>query len=187
MVRVRQSHSTDYNSGETLEWLCSLGLTEKKISSLMHGAEYLKQHQLTDTEPAVRTGWEMVEILAELRMDSDSLLAALLFPLLEAQLLSQEQLEPAFSANVLTMLRAVQQMEAIRTIPTGPNQSVNPQQADNLRRMLLAMVEDVRAVVIKLAAQICYLRDVKNADEETRVLAAKQTNAIDTLAYFILP
>jgi GTP pyrophosphokinase len=36
----------------------------------------------------------------------------------------------------------------------------------------------VRAVVIKLAAQICYLRDVKNADEETRVLAAKQTNAI---------
>ena len=178
MVRVRQSHSTDYNSGETLEWLCSLGLNEKKISSLMSAAEWLKQHQLVEPDPAVRTGWEMVEILAELRMDSDSLLAALLFPLLEAQQVNIEQLEPEFPANVIGMLRAVQQMEAIRTIPTGPNQSVNPQQADNLRRMLLAMVEDVRAVVIKLAAQICYLREVKNADEETRVLAAKETNAI---------
>ncbi len=76
------------------------------------------------------------------------------------------------------MLNAVRQMEAIRSIPVGPNQSSNPQQADNLRRMLLAMVEDVRAVVLKLAAQICYLRSVKNADEETRVLAAKETNAI---------
>ena len=74
----------------------------------------------------------MVEILAELRMDADSLQAALLFPLLEAGLVSTEQLEQDFSANVQTMLRAVQQMEAIRTIPTGPNQSVNPQQADNL-------------------------------------------------------
>ena len=44
--------------------------------------------------------------------------------------------------------------------------------------MLLAMVEDVRAVVLKLAVQICYLRSVKNADEETRVLAAKETNAL---------
>ncbi|MBU1310461.1 MAG: GTP diphosphokinase [Gammaproteobacteria bacterium] len=178
MVRVRQSHSNEHNSSETLEWLCSLGLTEKKISSLMQAAEWLKQQQLSDIELPVRTGWEMVEILAELRMDADSLLAALLFPLLEAGLVTTEQLESTFSVNVLTMLRAVQQMEAIRTIPTGPNQSVNPQQADNLRRMLLAMVEDVRAVVIKLAAQICYLREVKNADEETRVLAAKETNAI---------
>jgi RelA/SpoT family (p)ppGpp synthetase len=178
MVSVRQSHSAEYTSGETLEWLCSLGLTEKKISSLMNAAEWLKQHQLIEPEPAVRNGWEMVEILAELRMDSDSLLAALLFPLLEAELVNLEQLESAFGVNVLVMLRAVQQMDAIRTIPTGPNQSVNPQQADNLRRMLLAMVEDVRAVVIKLAAQICYLREVKNADEETRVLAAKETNAI---------
>ncbi|QBL08774.1 GTP diphosphokinase [Rheinheimera sp. D18] len=178
MVRVRQSHSNEYNSGETLAWLCSLDLTEKKITSLMNAEQWLKQHQLLDTELAVRTGWEMVEILAELRMDSDSLLAALLFPLLDAGLVTTEQLEPEFPANVMIMLRAVQQMEAIRTIPTGPNQSVNPLQADNLRRMLLAMVEDVRAVVIKLAAQICYLREVKNADEETRVLAAKETNAI---------
>ncbi len=179
MVTVRHSHSTEYNPGETSAWLISLGLSEKKIACLLAAGEWLNQQDLTEANcPQVRTGWEMVEILADLRMDKDALTAALLFPLVETQLLVCETLINHFDPPVITMLTAVKQMEAIRTIPVGPNQSPNAQQADNLRKMLLTMVEDVRAVVIKLAAQICYLRDVKNADEETRVLAAKQTNAI---------
>lgn len=179
MVTVRHSHSTEYNPGETSAWLISLGLSEKKIACLLTAGEWLNQHFLTEAScPQVRTGWEMVEILADLRMDKDALTAALLFPLVEAQLLECDALVTHFDPPVITMLTAVKQMEAIRTIPVGPNQNPNAQQADNLRKMLLTMVEDVRAVVIKLAAQICYLRDVKNADEETRVLAAKQTNAI---------
>ncbi|MBN8445821.1 MAG: GTP diphosphokinase [Gammaproteobacteria bacterium] len=179
MVTVRHSHSTVYNPGETMEWLCSLGLPEGKISCLMAAEQWLQSRALTELAcPQVHTGWEMVEILADLRMDKDALTAALLFPLVEAQVLSCEDVQSEFPPAVVTMLAAVNQMEAIRTIPVGPNQNPNAQQADNLRKMLLTMVEDVRAVVIKLAAQICYLRDVKNADEETRVLAAKQTNAI---------
>lgn len=178
MVRVRQSHSTEYNAGETQEWLCSLGLTDIKVASLLEAGEWLKQHELTEQIDEIVTGWEIVEILAELKMDRDSLLAALFFPAFEAGLITAEQIETTFSKSVLLVLQAVRQMEAIRTIPTGQHKAVNPQQADNLRRMLLAMVEDVRAVVIKLAAQICYLRDVKHASEETRVLAAKETNAI---------
>jgi RelA/SpoT family (p)ppGpp synthetase len=179
MVTVRHSHSTEYNPGETTAWLSSLGLPEKKISCLLEAEQWLQQHALTeDACPQVRTGWEMVEILADLRMDKDALTAALLFPLIEAAVLTCDELTDQFDAPVLVMLAAVKQMEAIRTIPVGPGQTPNAQQAENLRKMLLTMVEDVRAVVIKLAAQICYLRDVKNADEETRVLAAKQTNAI---------
>lgn len=179
MVTVRHSHSTDYNLGETSAWLSSLGLPEKKIHCLLAAEQWLAQHAFTEESCSqVRTGWEMVEILADLRMDKDALTAALLFPLVEAAVLSCDELTEHFDPPVLTMLAAVKQMEAIRTIPVGPGQTPNPQQADNLRKMLLTMVEDVRAVVIKLAAQICYLRDVKNTDEETRVLAAKQTNAI---------
>ncbi|MBV2130640.1 GTP diphosphokinase [Arsukibacterium indicum] len=178
MVRVRQSHSSGYHGGDTLEWLCSLGLTEKKINALLNCGLWLKQQNLDDDIAQVRTGWEMVEILADLKMDHDSLLAALLFPAFDSHLLSEAQLAAEFTPTVVGLLHSVQQMDAIRTIPTGANQSVNPQQADNLRKMLLAMVEDVRAVVLKLAAQICYLREVKDSDEETRVLAAKETNAI---------
>lgn len=178
MVTVRQSHSAEYHPGGTQSWLSALGLPEAKISALLDAELWLHQQNLTDQEPEVQTGWEMVEILADLRMDKDALTAALLFPLVDAKLIELEQVETQFCSAVLAMLNAMRQMEAIRSIPVGPNQSSNPQQADNLRRMLLAMVEDVRAVVLKLAAQICYLRSVKNADEETRVLAAKETNAI---------
>lgn len=179
MVRVRHSHSTEYNPGETAAWLNSLGLTEGKVSCLLNAEQWLNSHELTETScPQVRTGWEMVEILADLRMDRDALLASLLFPLIENHILECDDLTGAFEAPILAMLQAVRQMDAIRSIPVGPNQMPNAQQADNLRKMLLTMVDDVRVVVIKLAAQICYLRDVKNADEETRVLAAKQTNAI---------
>lgn len=178
MVTVRQSHSAEYHPGGTQSWLSALGLPEAKINALLDAELWLHQQNLTDQEPEVQTGWEMVEILADLRMDKDALTAALLFPLVDAKLIELEQVESKFCSAVLNMLNAVRQMEAIRSIPVGPNQSTNPQQADNLRRMLLAMVEDVRAVVLKLAAQICYLRSVKNADEETRVLAAKETNAI---------
>lgn len=65
-------------------------------------------------------------------------------------------------------------MNAIGALKINPNsRSIEPQ-IDNIRRMLLAMVEDVRAVVIKLAERVCLLRAVKNADEETRVLLARE-------------
>ncbi|MEE2023213.1 GTP diphosphokinase [Alkalimonas mucilaginosa] len=176
MVTVRHVHRTD--STELLSRLTALKLSEKKIDALLAAESWLLQQGLATEQPELRDGWEMVEILSELRMDKDALLAALLFPLFDAGLLSAESIEDNFPPAVLPMLLAVKQMEAIRSIPLGTNQTLQPQQADNLRRMLLAMVEDVRAVVIKLASQICELRNVKNADEETRVLAAKETNAI---------
>ncbi|MCC5826360.1 GTP diphosphokinase [Alkalimonas sp.] len=176
MVTVRHVHRTD--STELLSRLTALKLSDKKIDALLAAESWLLQNELGADQPKLRDGWEMVEILSELRMDKDALLAALLFPLFDAGLLSAESIEDNFPSAVLPMLLAVKQMEAIRSIPIGVNQTLQPQQADNLRRMLLAMVEDVRAVVIKLASQICELRNVKNADEETRVLAAKETNAI---------
>ena len=69
-------------------------------------------------------------------------------------------------------------MEAIKALQQSQSSQVSANQIDNIRRMLLAMVEDVRAVVIKLAERLCHLRLVKNSDEETRVLAAKETSNI---------
>ena len=69
-------------------------------------------------------------------------------------------------------------MEAIRSLQTLHRSETSPEQVDNVRRMLLAMVEDVRAVVIKLAERIACLREAKKADEETRVLMAQEITNI---------
>ena len=78
-------------------------------------------------------------------------------------------------SHVGVLLTGVSQMATISTLAHQGNGTV---QVDNIRRMLLAMVEDVRAVVIKLAERLCDLREQKNNDEETRVLAAKETQNI---------
>jgi len=155
MVTVRHSHTSDPRPQGTAEWLAWLGLPDKKIACLLDMEKWLAG-QGFDAENCAQlgTGWEMVEILADLRMDKDALLAALLFPLVEAHMLDPDQLCGVIEPSVQNMLAAVRQMEAIRSIPVGPNQMPNAQQAENLRKMLLTMVEDVRGVVIKLAAQI---------------------------------
>lgn len=126
---------------------------------------------------------EMVGILLTLHMDIDTLRAAILYPHVEAKHLTVAQAEVDFGGTIARLLEGVIDMDAIRFLQSLNSGEVSDNQIDNVRRMLLAMVEDVRAVVIKLAERIACLREVKNADEETRVLVAKEiTNIYAPLA-----
>ncbi|MEC8138621.1 MAG: GTP diphosphokinase, partial [Pseudomonadota bacterium] len=114
-------------------------------------------------------------ILAELNLDADSLATAFLTPYFLAEKISIETVTEKLGNHVALLLTGVSQMATISTLA---HQGKGTVQIDNIRRMLLAMVEDVRAVVIKLAEQVCHLRDVKDASEEERVIAAKETRDI---------
>ena len=120
----------------------------------------------------------MVEILASLNLDKDSLSAAFISPLFEYKCISMEYIQENFNKQVYQLCLGVSQMEAIKALQQSHTSQVSAAQVDNIRRMLLAMVDDVRAVVIKLAERLCHLRLVKNSDEESRVLAAKETENI---------
>ncbi|MEG1347927.1 MAG: GTP diphosphokinase, partial [Hafnia sp.] len=119
-------------------------------------------------------GVEMVEILSTLSMDNDSMRTALLFPLVEAKVIDRETVEEDFGKEITNLVHGVLEMDAIRALKATQNDSGASEQVDNIRRMLLAMVEDFRCVVIKLAERIAHLREVKDAPEEERVLAAKE-------------
>ncbi len=172
MVSVRKSHQMSETNFD--QWLCSLELSEHK-----HQALEKLWHQVSDfyveQQECQTKSLEMVEILASLNLDRDSLCAAFLLPLYEYQCISMEYIEENFSKQILGLCNGVSQMQAIKALQQGQSNQVSANQVDNIRKMLVAMVDDVRAVVIKLAERVCYLRLVKNADEETRVLAAKET------------
>jgi len=172
MVSVRKSHQMSETNFE--QWLSSLELNELK-----HQALEKLWHQVSDfyieQQECQTKSLEMVEILASLNLDRDSLCAAFLLPLLEYQCISLEYIEENFSKQILNLCNGVSQMKAIKALQQGQSNQVSANQVDNIRKMLVAMVDDVRAVVIKLAERVCYLRIVKDADEETRVLAAKET------------
>src|SRR5690606_10807975 len=89
---------------------------------------------------------------------------------------SLEQVSARFGTEVAKLVDGVLRMAAISA-------SVNPRdttvfnsqvQVENLRRMLVAMVDDVRVALIKLAERTCAIRAVKNADEEKRHRVARE-------------
>ncbi len=172
MVSVRKSHLMSETNFE--EWLKTLDISELKINALESLWRQVNEHFLNDGECQTKS-LEMVEILAELNLDKESLCAAFLVPIVEYQYLSLEDVKETFGKDIYMLCKGVDQMEAIKALQQSQTNQVAANQVDNIRKMLLAMVDDVRAVVIKLAERLCYLRIIKNSDEETKVIAAKET------------
>ncbi|CCQ10742.1 GTP pyrophosphokinase [Pseudoalteromonas luteoviolacea B = ATCC 29581] len=168
MVATRQSHQQEHPV-EFESRVAMLSLSEEKVAYLQRAHSFCPPKRDVELLSAI----EMVEILASLNFDAESLGAAYLTPYYLKGLLNIDGLKEEFGANLVLLLEGVDQMATISTL--AHHQGKGAVQVDNIRRMLLAMVEDVRAVVIKLAEQICYLRAVKNADEDERVIAAKAT------------
>lgn len=171
MVSVRKSHqivSVDFK-----HWLTEQNFVQAKQQALENlwtiVAPYFQQQ-----ECCLLKSMEMVEILSNLNLDADSLVAAFLTPLSENNLIPTDFIEEHCSKSIVMLCQGVEKMEAIK----GLRQQSSAGNVDNIRRMLLAMVDDVRAVVIKLAERLCDLREQKNNDEETRVLAAQESASI---------
>jgi len=175
MVSVRKSHQMSKTSFE--QWLNSLELSASKHQALESLWSQVASY-FNDQEECQSKSLEMVEILSALNLDKDSLSAAFLCPLFEYKCISLEFIKENFNQKIYSLCNGVSQMEAIKALQQSQSTQVSAGQVDNIRRMLLAMVDDVRAVVIKLAERLCHLRIVKNSDEETRVLAAKETENI---------
>ncbi len=186
MVAVRSAHLNKAGEFDPKKWIASLGISsQQSCERLAETWDYCREktqgHPQADL--LLWRGVEMVEILSTLSMDLDTLRAALLFPLADGEVVSEEVMQESVGKSVVTLIHGVRDMAAIRQLKATHNDSVSSEQVDNIRRMLLAMVDDFRCVVIKLAERIAHLREVKDAPEDERVLAAKEcTNIYAPLA-----
>lgn len=187
MVSVTRIHSLEevLANQDAKGWLQELGLASHTVEAIDGAFQWLseqpKQTELLSPvdHDVARQGLLIVEILLELNMDDDSLIAALLYPFFEHQATDnklKDKIKKRFSLSVLNLLTGVKKMASMGLLSSRMKHS--PEQAENIRRMLTAMIEDVRAVVIKLSQQVVLLREIKNSDEETRVLASKETQNI---------
>jgi len=181
MVAIRSSHLSKLGQFDLNKWLDHLGIVNVDARErLVATWQYcLKQTQSVAEAPLLLwRGIEMVEILSTLNMDNDSMRAALLFPLVDDKVVTQDAIKEYFGDEIKNIVHGVLDMAAIKQLKATHNGSTTSTQVDNVRRMLLAMVEDFRCVVIKLAERIAHLREVKYEDEEVRVLVAKECSNI---------
>ncbi len=130
----------------------------------------------------VTAGLEMAEILAELQLDGDTLVAAVLYRSVRENKLDLAQVRKQFGDVTASLIEGVQRMAAISSISNHSGDSVFGQQsleqAENVRKMLVAMVDDVRVALIKLAERTCAIRAVKKAPIEKRQRVAKEVAEI---------
>ena len=129
---------------------------------------------MADGEPALDRAVGAATILAALKLDPDSIRAALLLGLPVAGAFDAEEVASRFGADVATLVGGVARLGGIRAVPDTGNKEERGAQAENLRKMLLAMVEDIRVVLIKLAERTAAMRTLVTRDTPFREQTARE-------------
>lgn len=111
-------------------------------------------------------------ILAELKLDIGTITAGLLHDLIERKILNREEIELAFGSEIATLV------EGVAKISRVADQSSERRRAENLQKMLLAMVEDIRVVLVKLADTLHDMRSLSFYPESERERIAKEASEI---------
>ncbi|GAB2718530.1 GTP diphosphokinase [Halomonas garicola] len=125
-----------------------------------------------------RMGLEMADILGELKLDQAALEAAVLYRSVRERLMTLEAVAKRFGDEVAGLIDGVLQMAAI-SHPHAPHQDMGQHnQQENLRKMLVNMVDDVRVALIKIAERTCALRQVRDAPREKCLEVANEVAEI---------
>ena len=127
----------------------------------------------SDIETINSKGIEVAIILTRFNVDVDTVIAAILsdpaISLFELDIKITEQ----FGESVALLIKDVNSLNQLQVYST--NMAMQPSQAETLRRMLLSMIQDVRAVLIKLAYRIYRLRNLANENYDLRGFIAQET------------
>src|SRR5271155_209611 len=120
-------------------------------------------------DPYISHLLEVAHILADMRMDATTLTAALLHDAIEDTEYPVARIEERFGPDVARLVEGVTKISRINM--TAPE----TRQAENVRKMLLAMVNDVRVVMVKLADRLHNMRTLEYLDSEKQQRIARET------------
>ena len=124
-------------------------------------------------DPYVSHPIEVAYYLAGLQMDAETLAAALLHDVPEDTDMTLLEIEKRFGREVTRLVDGVTKLSKF-----GSARSMEEQQAENIRKMFMAMAEDVRVVVIKLADRLHNMRTLQYLPEDKQSRIARQTMEI---------
>jgi guanosine-3',5'-bis(diphosphate) 3'-pyrophosphohydrolase len=123
-------------------------------------------------EPYLVHPLEVADLLADMKLDVVAIAAGLLHDIVEDTQTPIERIRELFGADVAHVVEGVTKLGAI------PFSSSEERQAENFRKMLLAMVDDIRVILVKLADRLHNMRTLHHLPEERRVKIAQETRDI---------
>ena len=126
-------------------------------------------------DPYIMHPLEVAAILTDLQMDASSIIAAILHDTLEDCGVPIETLEQEFGTTVAHLVEGVSKLRRIKQKSNVDHQDLAADQAANLRKMFLAMVDDIRVVIIKLADRLHNMRTLQYLAPERQQRKARET------------
>ena len=123
-------------------------------------------------EPYLVHPLEVADLLADMKLDVVAIAAGLLHDIVEDTQTPIEKIRELFGHDVAHVVEGVTKLGAISF------SSSEERQAENFRKMLLAMVDDIRVILVKLADRLHNMRTLQHLPEERRIKIAQETRDI---------
>jgi GTP pyrophosphokinase len=132
-------------------------------------AKYHKGQVRMNGEPYLTHPLEVANILAELKLDAVTVAAGLLHDVLEDTLMSPEELKKQFGDEIYQLVEGVTKIAQVQLT------SRRQKQAENFRKMLLAMISDIRVLFVKLADRLHNMRTLQYLSPDRRERISLET------------
>ena len=129
----------------------------------------------------LENGMELAGLVADLKMDTSSVVAALAYRPVRAEEASIAEMEAVFGADVAHLLEDVARMATASILEMTNarlHTSERRDQVENVRHMLIALIDDARVAVLKLAERVVALRTAKNSSEDRKQRIAREAHLI---------
>jgi len=160
----------------------SIAALSKKLEDYLNPAEVKQVNKAYDFaceahsgqyrssgDPYVSHPVAVASILSTLRMDEDSLSAAMLHDVMEDTGIPKTVIEKKFNKNVANLVDGVSKLDKLSIVKGTETE------AENLQKMVLAMSKDIRVIVVKLADRLHNMRTLMYVDREKQLRIAKET------------
>ena len=135
-----------------------------EFSALEHAGQRRRSGEEYITHPV-----EVASLVADMKLDDVAIAAGLLHDVVEDTLTTIDSVRELFGPEIAHVV------EGVTKISTIPFSSIEERQAENFRKMLLAMVDDVRVILVKLADRLHNMRTLDHLDESQQVKIAQET------------
>ena len=189
MVKVRADHPLRYDGSINLdlwlekivaqaEWADSERLrTACELSWHAEQTAIAADHIWAAGKSSFQTGLDMADILAELGLDEESLVAGIIYRAVREQQIPLQEVEQHLGKGVADLVQGVLRMAAISGLQIMSENPVLGQTQDQLeqaRKMLVALVDDVRVALIKIAERTCAIRQARIYEAQKQTALARE-------------
>ena len=171
--KVERGYETPEERFEKLLGLASAYLTTDELQAIRAAYQFAaaahKGQCRKSGEPFVAHPVEVALILSDLRMDAETLCAALLHDTVEDTETTTEDVAALFGSAVAELVDGVTKITRIEV------ENLSDEQAQTIRKMLVAMNKDIRVIVIKLADRLHNMRTLGALREDRRIFKSRET------------